>query len=100
MFGDYSGYAKSLEPGLKNCMPISFSTTGITIPGSEHKYIIGTCHHQGSLKYGHWFTRVITTSNVWYELDDLRGYNIKTVPPGNLDSTVVILILVKEAIIH
>ena len=85
----------------KNCMPISFPTMGITIPGSEHKYrIIGTCHHQGSLRYGHWFTRVITTSNVWYELDDLRGYNIRTVPPGNLDSTVVILILVKEAIIH
>ena len=84
----------------KNCIPVSFPTVGISIPGSMKTYrVIGTCHHQGSLKFGHWFTKVITNANKWFKLDDLRGNSSVTSSPGMKDSTVVILVLVAEGLV-
>ena len=48
----------------KSCLPISFPVTGIKIPGSDSRYrVISTCHHRGSIRYGHWLTKLLTQNN-------------------------------------
>ena len=81
----------------KSFVPISFPSSGIRIPGSSKRFrVIGTCHHTGSLHSGHWFTKVVTNSGTWFELDDLKPSSLQTSSPGLSDSTVVILVLVAE----
>ena len=45
----------------KNKTPISFPTTGISIPGTQCTYrVITTSHHYGTLDFGHWTTKLLT----------------------------------------
>ena len=81
----------------KNCLPISFPVSGIQIPGSESTYrVISTCHHRGSIRYGHWLTKIQTQNNIWYEINDLKHNHSVTSAPGINDTDVVLLMLVSE----
>jgi ubiquitin C-terminal hydrolase len=81
----------------KNCVPISFPVSGIQIPGSGGTYrVISTCHHRGSIRHGHWLTKIRTQNNIWYEIDDLKHSHSVTSAPGTNDTDVVLLMLVSE----
>ena len=82
----------------KNELPISFPTSGISIPGTNQKYqVIATSNHRGSLLGGHWNTKVMTKSKIWYECDDLKSTNFITESPGIRDRSVVLLLLMRES---
>jgi len=82
----------------KNNTSISFPITGISL--CDRKYqVIATCHHRGSLQYGHWTSEVIMGDNTWYEFDDLRPKNLVCAAPGDCDSSVVVLLLMAESVI-
>ena len=84
----------------KNNIRVTFPTRGISVPGSVHKYrVIGTSHHKGTLLGGHWFTKVCTKNNQWFDLDDLRFGNHASSGPGSEDNSVVILILLAEHVL-
>ena len=54
---------KTIGHFTKNRKPISFPTSGISVPGCTSKYqVVATCHHSGTLHAGHWFTKVKTTT--------------------------------------
>ena len=77
----------------KNSDPISFGTE-LKLPGFSRGYrIVASAHHKGTLRGGHWITR-LCTQHGWMEADDLRRKHVRTVPPGKFDSSVVILVLV------
>ena len=82
----------------KNTLPISFPTSGISVPGTKRKYqVIATCHHRGTLQAGHWITKLMMSNKIWYECDDLKPENSVTNPPGLNDSSVVLLLLMAES---
>ena len=82
----------------KNGAPIDFKTS-ITLPGSESKYrVIGTCNHRGTIKHGHWTTKILLQNGWWYEIDDLKRKHFRTTNPGLKDSSVVVLILAKDTL--
>ena len=82
----------------KNSTPISFPTTGISVPGTLRKYrIIATSHHHGSLSYGHWTTKLVMSNTKWYECNDLKKHNSFTQAPGTADSSVVMLLMIAES---
>ena len=92
-----SGLRRIVDPTGRRILFQSFSTSGIRIPGSPKVYrVLGTCHHIGSRVSGHWFTKVFTTQDTWFALDDLQSKSGVTQPPGINDSTVVILVLMAE----
>jgi len=77
----------------KTSIPISFKSSNLKLPGSDKSYkVVSSCHHRGSLKAGHWFTKELTCDG-WYELDDLIPKNRVTYPPGLLDNSVVVLLI-------
>jgi len=81
----------------KNCVPISFPTSGIRLPGSLSSFrLIGTCDHKGTLYSGHWVTRTYCRSDTWYEADDLKSHNVIINRPGINDTSVVLLLLIAE----
>jgi ubiquitin C-terminal hydrolase len=89
--------AKGSGSFFKNNIPISFPTSGISIPGCRSKYqVVATCHHRGTLNSGHWFVKLKTANQTWWVCDDLRPTNSVTNPPGTRDSSVVLLFLVAE----
>ena len=82
---------------IKNALPIDFSVTSLKLPNFDRSYrVVGSCHHRGSLRGGHWFTKMVTSSG-WYELDDLKSTNSRSQMPGQRDQTVAVLLLVSEA---
>ena len=82
----------------KNILPLCFPTTGISVPGTQRKYqLIATCHHYGTLRYGHWITKLVTNDKHWYECNDLKASNNVTKAPGTADSSVVMLLLIAES---
>jgi hypothetical protein len=82
---------------IKNNLPITFSTDGIKLPGSDKLYdVIASSHHKGSLNHGHWITKFRTEDSVWWEADDLRLKVIRTAPPGCHDHSVSILVLLAK----
>jgi len=81
---------------IKNSLPIDFPVQDLKLPGFSRSYrVIASCHHRGTLRGGHWFTK-ISTINGWYELDDLKPTCYRTVPPGTKDQTAVVLLLAAE----
>ena len=56
---------------------------------------MGTCHHRGTLNSGHWITKICTIDG-WFELDDLRGNNFPTIPPGTNDDSVTLILIIAE----
>ena len=81
---------------IKNSLPIDFPVQDLKLPGFSRSYrVIASCHHRGTLRGGHWFTK-ISTVNGWYELDDLKPTCYRTVPPGTKDQTAVVLLLAAE----
>ena len=81
---------------IKNNSWISFDDTKLSLPGFDRSYnIVASCHHRGSLKGGHWTTK-IRTNNGWWEMDDLKSYCVKTVQPGIKDSSVSLLLLIAD----
>ena len=78
---------------VKNMDPISFPTD-LMLTGFSRRYrILGSAHHRGSLRSGHWFTKLCTTRG-WLELDDLKRNHLPTDPPGLCDRSVAVLLLV------
>lgn len=78
---------------VKNTDPISFPTD-LMLTGFSRRYrILGSAHHRGSLRSGHWFTKLCTTHG-WLELDDLKRNHLPTDPPGLCDRSVAVLLLV------
>jgi ubiquitin C-terminal hydrolase len=75
----------------KNCLPINFTDRNISF-GSRKYHLAGTCHHKGTLKFGHWITKLCLSDGNWYELNDLKITHQKTMAPGSNDSTAVILV--------
>jgi len=91
----------SLPVWSKNNIPVTFPTRRIVIPGSTRKYrVIGTSHHKGSFNGGHWVTRICSNNDTWFEAGDLKGRMYKAGPPGVGDSSVVVLVLIAESLIH
>src|SRR5690242_3645000 len=71
------------ERGLcQNSLPIDFSTQT-----SCSYRVVGSCHHRGSLKRGHWVTKILTKRG-WFELDYLKSHSSRTKTPGMVDQTV------------
>ena len=81
----------------KNSIPISFPTQNLKLSKLSRSYrVIASCHHRGSIKSGHWTTKVCTSTGIWYELDDLNVKPSSTNPPGISDSSVTVLLLIAE----
>ena len=81
----------------KNCVPISFPTSGIRLPGSRSIFrVIATCDHKGTVSGGHWVTRTCCKSDTWYETNDLKRRNTIVGAPGINDTSVVLLLLIAE----
>jgi ubiquitin C-terminal hydrolase len=81
----------------KNFAKITFPLTGIKLPGGSRVYrVVSTCHHRGSVNSGHWTTKELTLNGGWYELDDIKGNSLLTGPPGVMDDTVTLLLLIAE----
>ena len=57
--------------------------------------MVASSHHRGSLNGGHWIAK-LSTNHGWYDLDDLRGHNLPKNPPGQEDSSVVVLLVIAE----
>jgi ubiquitin C-terminal hydrolase len=77
----------------KNMNPIRFLPE-VKLPGFSRSYrVVASAHHRGSLRGGHWVTRVCTV-NGWFEVDDLRRKHMVTDPPGVSDDSVVVILLV------
>ena len=76
----------------KNSIQITFPVSDVILFGSRKYNLAGTCHHRGSLKCGHWLTKLCLNDGSWYELDDLKPKHFKSPPPGSSDSTVVVLL--------
>src|SRR5947209_2000389 len=86
---------------IKNTTPISFPTNGIVFPGSDRIYnVIGACNHKGSLRSGHWFTKLRMSDNRWFVLDDLQSQHRVSDAPGINDSSTVVLVLVADDKVH
>ena len=82
----------------KNMLPISFPTSGISVPGTDRKYqVVASCHHRGTLRSGHWITKLMIADRNWHEFDDLRSDIFVTQAPGVNDSSVVVLFLRAES---
>lgn len=78
---------------VKNMDPIRF-LTDLKLPGFSRSYrVVASAHHRGTLRGGHWVTKLCTT-NGWFEVDDLRRKHFATDPPGISDESVVIIVLV------
>ena len=69
--------------------------TSITLPGSDSKYV---SLERGTIKHGHWTTKLLLQNGWWYEIDDLKGEHVRTTNPGFKNSSVVILILAKDTL--
>ena len=81
---------------IKNNVSISFSCSGLSLPGFSRTYrVVSSCNHHGSIISGHWFTKVLTERG-WFELNDLKSTNSLTHPPGSSDTSVVVLLLIAE----
>ena len=73
-------------------------TSGISLPGTDRKYqVIASCHHRGTLRSGHWITKLMMVDKTWFNFDDLKPENQVTQAPGANDSSVVILLLLAES---
>ena len=80
----------------KNNASVNFPVSKLALPGFSRLYrVVATCNHRGSLKGGHWFTKMYTTHG-WYELDDLKSKNSITKSPGINDNSVVVILLIAE----
>lgn len=78
---------------VKNMDPIRF-LTDLKLPGFSRNYrVVASAHHRGTLRGGHWVTKV-STSIGWFEVDDLRSKHFVTDPPGISDDSVVVILLV------
>ena len=55
----------------KNTIPITFPIQDVMLFGRKY-HVVGTCHHKGSLQFGHWFTKLCLNDGTWYTLDDLN----------------------------
>jgi len=78
---------------VKNKNPIRF-LTDLKLHGFSRSYrVVASAHHRGSLRGGHWVTRLCTTTG-WFEVDDLRKKHVATDPPGVSDESVVVILLV------
>jgi ubiquitin C-terminal hydrolase len=87
---------KTRHRWVKNPIPISFSTDNLILSGFSRKYkVIASCHHKGTLKSGHWFSKILTV-NEWFTLDDLKAYVHPTCPPGSKDNSAAVLLLAAE----
>ncbi len=78
---------------MKINAPLSFRTD-LKLPGFSRRYrVVASAHHRGTLRGGHWFTKVCTKGG-WFQMDDLRKKHSVTDPPGFNDKTVAILLLI------
>ena len=82
-----TGHGGGSRNWSKNSIPISFPTQNLKLSSRSYR-VAASCHHRGSIKSGHWTTKVCTSTGTWYELDDLKGKPSVTNPPGTLDSSV------------
>ena len=83
-----------LNGWVKSHAVLNFPVRHLRLPGYQRSYhIVASCHHSGSLQGGHWLTKMSTKAG-WYELDDLKRYNLSTISPGLRDQTAVVLLLV------
>ena len=79
---------------VKNPVKVSFPRSNLQLPGFSGSYkVIGSCHHRGTVSSGHCFTKVLTSGNLWYNLDDLKLKVFSTCPPGYDDDSVAVLLL-------
>jgi ubiquitin C-terminal hydrolase len=90
-----TGHGGGSRSWSKNSIPISFPTQNLKLSSRSYR-VAASCHHRGSIKSGHWTTKVCTSTGTWYELDDLKGKPSVTNPPGTLDSSVTVLLLIAE----
>ena len=82
----------------KNNASISFPLNDIKLPGFSRAYrVVGTCHHRGTTaNSGHWTTKELISNGGWYELDDIKGKSLLTSPPGVMDGSVTLILLIAE----
>jgi len=85
---------KSNNTWSKNTIPITFPTRDVLLFGDRKYHVVATCHHKGSIQFGHWFTKLCLNNGTWHTLDDLNPKHRTSEPPGSMDSTVVILALI------
>ena len=92
-----NGHGGGSHSWSKNSIRISFPTQNLKLSKLSRSYrVIASCHHRGSIKSGHWTTKVCTSTGTWYELDDLNVKPSSTNPPGISDSSVTVLLLIAE----
>jgi ubiquitin C-terminal hydrolase len=85
---------KAKRNWAKHSIPISFPVNGLMLPSSDRKYnVIGTCNHTGSIRSGHWFTKLRMRDDRWFALDDLQSSHSVVDPPGLNDTSTVLLVL-------
>jgi hypothetical protein len=90
---EISRVTNTLRGLKKNTDPINFATE-LQLPGFTRRYrVLASAHHLGTLRGGHWVTRVCTLRG-WFEMDDLRKKHLTTAPPGINDNSAAVVLLV------
>ena len=60
-----TGHGGGSHSWSKNSIPISFPTENLKLSMLSRSYrVIASCHHRGSIKSGHWTTKVCTSTGL------------------------------------
>ncbi len=85
---------KAKKNWAKHSIPISFPVNGLMLSGSDRRYnVIATCNHTGSIRSGHWLTKLRMKDDRWFALDDLQSAHSVVDAPGVNDTSTVLLVL-------